>query len=320
MLRAMTAKELRETAGIALLALLAYAYVVAGYVGWNMPVQIGYRTLVPFASDDFAAGFTQVAVLFCLALGFRKSVAESVRGTWLFLFHRPMDRRRIVAVKLATALVTELVGGLFRGERANEDYVVRNDGTPLIQSQSPGHYANNTFRTLEGAAYFVGYDSESKLCVGYLGTQGYRPHLPPPEEWFAMDGRLVQASALQGGVSYEDRLRGFSPSGIEGLGEEPMGWSIGNVWAVRLPNKRSGRAERHANHRARSAPEPAARVHGPGRACTDGLQILRAGRRDRVCRPPVAGPRSDRGAAGRLRRVGQGPFPPCPRAPSVGLE
>ncbi len=104
MLRAMIAKELRETAGIALLALLAYAYVVACHVGWRMPMQLGYTTTVPFVSDPFVSYFTMVAAALCLALGLRQTVAESVRGTWLLLLQRPVDRRRIVAVKLATGL------------------------------------------------------------------------------------------------------------------------------------------------------------------------------------------------------------------------
>jgi hypothetical protein len=97
-------KELRETAGITLLAVLAHAYVVAGYVGWQMPVQYGYRTLVPFVTDDFLQNLGVLTVGLCLALGLRQTVTESVRGTWLFLLHRPLGRRQIIGVKLATGL------------------------------------------------------------------------------------------------------------------------------------------------------------------------------------------------------------------------
>jgi len=100
----MLSKELRETAGIVLLGLLAYAYVVVEHVGWQMPMQFGYRSPIPFVFDNFAGNFTVVAAAMCLALGLRQTVAESVRGTWLFLLHRPLGRRQVIAAKLATGL------------------------------------------------------------------------------------------------------------------------------------------------------------------------------------------------------------------------
>lgn len=39
-----------------------------------------------------------------------------------------------------------------------------------------------------GHGYFVGYDSQSKLCAGFIGLQGLRSDRPPAEEWFPMDG------------------------------------------------------------------------------------------------------------------------------------
>jgi hypothetical protein len=40
----------------------------------------------------------------------------------------------------------------------------------------------------DGRGYFVGYDSESKLCVGFIGRDGFRTDRPPVEQWFPMDG------------------------------------------------------------------------------------------------------------------------------------
>ncbi len=40
----------------------------------------------------------------------------------------------------------------------------------------------------EGFGYFVGYDSKSKICVGYLGTAGYRNEPLPTEELFPFGG------------------------------------------------------------------------------------------------------------------------------------
>jgi hypothetical protein len=111
MLKAIVSKELRETVGIALLALLAYAYLVAECVGWRMPLPLRftYSGPIPFVADNFPANFTIVAAGLCLALGLRQSVAESVHGTWLFLFHRPADRRKIVVLKLASGLSVYLL-------------------------------------------------------------------------------------------------------------------------------------------------------------------------------------------------------------------
>ena len=40
----------------------------------------------------------------------------------------------------------------------------------------------------DGRGYFVGYDSQSKLCVGFIGRDGFRPDQPPVEQWFPVDG------------------------------------------------------------------------------------------------------------------------------------
>jgi hypothetical protein len=111
MLKAIVSKELRETVGIALLALLAYACLVAGCVGWRMPLPLRftYSAAIPFVADDFLVNFTVVAAALCLALGLRQSVAESIHGTWLFLFHRPADRRKIVVLKLVSGLSVYLL-------------------------------------------------------------------------------------------------------------------------------------------------------------------------------------------------------------------
>ena len=40
----------------------------------------------------------------------------------------------------------------------------------------------------DGRAYFVAYDIYSKAKIGYLGTCGFRPEMPPPEERFPFVG------------------------------------------------------------------------------------------------------------------------------------
>jgi hypothetical protein len=78
----------------------------------------------------------------------------------------------------------------------------------------------------EGAGYFVGYDSNSKVRIGYLGTSGFRTGPLPAEEWFPFDGttnpplsRLVGGPAtyniFSNGIGYAVR-----PSG----GRAPQGF------------------------------------------------------------------------------------------------
>ena len=43
----------------------------------------------------------------------------------------------------------------------------------------------------EGHAYLVGFDSQSKYCVGYVGRAGFRPDEPPLEDRFPVSRRLV---------------------------------------------------------------------------------------------------------------------------------
>jgi len=52
----------------------------------------------------------------------------------------------------------------------------------------------------EGSGYFEGFDSKSKLRVGYLGTAGFRNDLPPPDERFEMDGRAFACRAAVSGA------------------------------------------------------------------------------------------------------------------------
>lgn len=43
-----------------------------------------------------------------------------------------------------------------------------------------------------GQAYLVGYDEQSRLCIGYIGRTGFRRSMPPQEEWFDV-GRRIQS-------------------------------------------------------------------------------------------------------------------------------
>jgi hypothetical protein len=104
-------KELREAGWIALVALALYLAFVANVAGY-LPVPFIYRSgsyTAPFLDSQYFNFFCLVSTCFAVGLGLSQTVLESRRGTWLFLLHRPMSRRRILAVKLAVG------GGLYLG-------------------------------------------------------------------------------------------------------------------------------------------------------------------------------------------------------------
>ncbi len=105
MLRVMVSKELRETFPIAAFAVVVYLWLGFGQPAsppW--PLQVlpiwGRAEEFPFLSGEFLGSFAVVSGVFAVALGLRQTVSESARGTWLFLLHRPLGRRRLIAAKL----------------------------------------------------------------------------------------------------------------------------------------------------------------------------------------------------------------------------
>ena len=116
MFKALVFKELRETMGIAVIALLAYIAAIMNLLGYLvMPFNIfsfvspSRAESIPFLDGQFKSWFFMVSVGFVIALGLKQTVGESVRGTWLLLLHRPTDRRRLIVIKLAIGTVLYLI-------------------------------------------------------------------------------------------------------------------------------------------------------------------------------------------------------------------
>jgi hypothetical protein len=108
MLRVMVSKELRETLPIAACAVAVYLWLAFGQpaaqfwpLGW-LPIARGEP--FPFLSGEFLGAFLMASSVFAIALGLRQTLSESARGTWLFLLHRPLGRRWLIAVKLAVGV------------------------------------------------------------------------------------------------------------------------------------------------------------------------------------------------------------------------
>ena len=85
-----------------------------------------------------------------------------------------------------------------------------------------------------GGAYFVGYDSQSKECIGYLSPAGFGQEIPPEEEQFPfsgpMSGREARVFCLQGshspaqhpqpGDRWSRRREALSPVDVHQVGRD----------------------------------------------------------------------------------------------------
>jgi hypothetical protein len=111
MLKALGWKETRElmplvalTWGATLLLFLAVARSVRAVA------EIG---TIPFISSSLPSTLLIIGAVFGMAVGYWQTLSESGRGTFLFLLHRPIERRQVFDLKLLIGiLLTLLVAGL----------------------------------------------------------------------------------------------------------------------------------------------------------------------------------------------------------------
>ena len=109
MWKTLAIKELRETAGIALIGLLAGFYVLGGLTGLPLP-PINAQYLIPFVSPGSIFPFLLIGVALAVALGLWQTVGELFHNTFLFLLHRPARREMMLAVKLLSGLIWFVLG------------------------------------------------------------------------------------------------------------------------------------------------------------------------------------------------------------------
>src|SRR5437660_1586611 len=102
-MKALALKELRETIGIAAVALALYLALVTNLIGMHLfdwvPAMPRDTKEVPFTDANFSAFFSLVSVILAVALGFRQSAWESAKNTYQFLLHRPVPRHCIFQIK-----------------------------------------------------------------------------------------------------------------------------------------------------------------------------------------------------------------------------
>jgi hypothetical protein len=105
MFKALVIKELRESAGIVALAVLAIAYSLSELTGMRLlPWQSGNPYAYPFIYDSFSFYLALCTSGLAIALGLKQTAWEIGQGTQYFLFHRPVRRDRIFTSKLVVGL------------------------------------------------------------------------------------------------------------------------------------------------------------------------------------------------------------------------
>lgn len=165
--RALIIKELRECAAPAALAALAAAWVVWIFTGG--PPLPGFSTstaLVPFVTDNFSGPLLIVTGALAVALGFKQTLFEDVLGTYRYLLHRPVERRRIFLIKavMGLAIVEALGAAMILGY--------------ALWAAKPGTHASPFFWSMTAPAWKVW----TVLPLTYLGAalSGLRP-----ARWYA---------------------------------------------------------------------------------------------------------------------------------------
>lgn len=115
MYRSLIWKELRETWLLGAVAFLFLLTVVANDVGLTF---YQFKFSLRPALDARAALFENasiipwtafVAAFLGAVVALYQTLGESVRGTWVFLMHRPMERWRIILCKLAAGAIVVLL-------------------------------------------------------------------------------------------------------------------------------------------------------------------------------------------------------------------
>src|SRR5438874_7491758 len=101
MLKALVIKELRESVGIVVLAVLSIVYAFSGLTGMRLlPWQGGNSNTYPFVWDSLTFYLAICIGGLAIALGFKQTAWEVGQGTHFFLFHRPISRNLVFFCKL----------------------------------------------------------------------------------------------------------------------------------------------------------------------------------------------------------------------------
>ncbi len=172
MLKSLVWKESRELAPLVALAVVAELlfYFPTNLLAMFYNSYSDYSSQIPFVSSTLPNWLLAVGAVTGIAVGFWQTSGELSRGTFLYLLHRPVDRRTVFLVKLAVGIsITLLVPGV-----------------PIlgyaIWASIPGNQASPFFWSMTIGTWLIWF----RLPFFYLGA--YLSGLRPGAGWEA--GRL----------------------------------------------------------------------------------------------------------------------------------
>lgn len=112
MIKALVIKELRESAGVLVVAAIVATFVVTSLAGLPLlPIPLIAPDSFPFVSGSFLVFLGIVVGVTGVALGLKQTAWESAHNTYHFLLHRPVSREFIFGTKLAVGLTATLLLG-----------------------------------------------------------------------------------------------------------------------------------------------------------------------------------------------------------------
>jgi ABC-type transport system involved in multi-copper enzyme maturation permease subunit len=160
MLKALVWKEARELAPLVALAIVAELLFYFP-TGMFFGSYSNYSNQIPFVSSSLQNWLLIVGGVTGVILGFWQTAGELLRGTFLFLLHRSVDRAAVFAAKLAVGVALTLL-------------IV---GVPILGyalwAATPGTHASPFFWSMTTATWLLWF----RLPLFYLGAylSGLRP-------------------------------------------------------------------------------------------------------------------------------------------------
>jgi hypothetical protein len=109
-----------------------------------------------------------------------------------------LDRTKIEKPQSLTAFPMQ-----FEGTRSLNNVKFPLEGSDRIACLSDGSDPPNYWYFVHdgkraGKGYFVGFNSQSKNCLGYVGQKGLTQDMPPQGDWFPLDGRRLSGYDIPG--------------------------------------------------------------------------------------------------------------------------
>ncbi len=111
MLKALAIKELRESAAIVAVAVLAMLWLLGSMLHWEyMPVLLNpLPHSVPFVETGFVGFLIFIGSALAIGLGLKQTAWENSGDKYYYLLHRPITRQAVFLTKIAIGLAVLLL-------------------------------------------------------------------------------------------------------------------------------------------------------------------------------------------------------------------